>query len=173
MDAPGPGGIDIVYAIPDAADDDDPGNDLAAVECRCPVCVDNARRGIPRIILGADGEPVELPPLELPPMVAVTVRGSASTWPELTVERQTLEVPAGCSVADLLAFIQYRNDELLRSFGPGALRATLDGAVCPPTREVRAGDEFRLVGNRAAGWRQSAGMPALSGRRPPSSAEPN
>jgi|GEM_PF-2502676 len=148
--------------------------ELDATECHCPVCVDNARRGVPRVIMGPDGEILELPPLELPPMIEVTVFGSASTWPELAADPQTLEVPVGCSVFDLLAFLQYRNEALMDGFGPGSLRALADGVECEPQRVVRPGESFRIVGSRDRRWREALQEVTPPPRpRAPSTAETN
>ncbi|HUH02105.1 MAG TPA: hypothetical protein VML75_08910, partial [Kofleriaceae bacterium] len=121
-------------------------------DCTCPVCVDLARQGIPQMTMDANGELVEVPRPELPPMIEVVVRGTPSTWPELPVEARTVSVPSGCVVQDLLEYLCYRDLELRRAFPPGGLSASIAGERCEDQRVVRAGDELRVSGRRDREW---------------------
>jgi hypothetical protein len=121
-------------------------------DCSCPVCVDLASRGIPLMTLGADGELVEVARPAPPPMIEVVVRGTASTWPELSTEPRTVSVPSGCTVQDLLEFLRYRDFGLQQGFPPAGLSASIDGHACEDQRVARAGEELRVTGRRDPGW---------------------
>ena len=125
--------------------------------CACPVCADMARRGIPIVTVGPDGELLEPAlPAEPPAMIAIAVRGTLSTWPELPPEPQTIEVPVGCVVQDALEFLRYRNFDLLTGFAPNALSARMAGEPCEPLRVVRPGDELIVTGSRDDEWAEFA-----------------
>lgn len=121
-------------------------------DCTCPVCVDMARSGVPLMTIDAEGNLVEVERPTPPPMIDVVVRGNASTWPELSTDPQTVSVPAGCIVQDLLEYLRYRNDRLQRAFPPCGLSATIAGEPCEDDRVVCAGDELRVSGQRDPEW---------------------
>jgi hypothetical protein len=127
-------------------------------DCTCPVCVELMRQGVPIHTLDEAGNLVEVQRRagDLPPMIEVVVRGTPSTWPELPIEPQAIELPVGCVVGDALEWLRTRTDRSQRSFAPGALTARIDQEPCEPERVVCAGDVLVVSGTRDPLWTRLA-----------------
>lgn len=129
--------ISVVYGDPDNLD------------CSCPICARHAAEGIPLNVIGPDGRMVQVVP-EQKPLIEVTVCGSASTWPELSLEPMVLSIPVGCTVWDLLESLCFDDPALRVAFPPGALRAKLDGQLCHGDQVLCPGDSLQVFGERDA-----------------------
>jgi hypothetical protein len=133
-----------VYAIEPPA-----GRETAAIEdCACPVCHDIAAQGLPVTAINASGQLVEIKPRPRP-MIEVSARGDATTWPDLSIEPRALSVPSGCTAGDFVEYVRYKTPALWSDV-PGSMRAIIDGEECEPTR-VLTSRELVTVSRRWLG----------------------
>jgi hypothetical protein len=81
------------------------------------------------------------------PMMQVRVRGTTATWPHLSTEFETVDVPEGCVVQDLLGYLTFSNRKFQIAFPHGTLRATIRGEQCQPMRVLMPNDEVVVSGH--------------------------
>jgi hypothetical protein len=114
--------------------------------CSCPICMDMAKQGIQ--IVNERGEAIQMPDVAT---IEVRVRGTVSTWPELDTDWQTVEVPAGCVLMDMLEYL-CMDPQLRAAFPPGGLSGSVNSELGEDMRVLMPGDSIIVSGERDARW---------------------
>lgn len=119
--------------------------------CPCPICAELAHSGVAQKVMGLDGEIREAPAVK-PPMMTVTIKAHRLSE---YVNESTMEmsIPVGCCLQDLLEFVRYKNQGLMKNFAPCSLRATIDGRrPASQQRIIRAGQILEIDGEPDREW---------------------